>query len=368
MPKAYYDVAIIGGGAAGSAAALSLLQAGVERICIVEKSDFSKPRIGETIPPDANLLLHRLGVGQDFAAEGHLPCFGSHSLWGNRQLGHNDFLTSPYGHGWHLDRTRFDKMLLDTAVAAGAALISGEGTSIQTEGDRVTGALVDQDLIEASWFVDATGRGASLSRTFGIVRDVDDRQTVIWARFRVAGHPLGNATWLESVPYGWWYGAELPGGEAVVALGTDPHVAKSDGLFDLRSWAMALSGTDLIAPKIARAQLIPDSFQITSSHSYLTGRVVGANWIAVGDAASAFDPLSSAGVFKALSTGQRAADLIVSQGSKRGAYQDFITDSYIEHLKIKAELYAAEDRWTNHTFWQKRLRLPETVELGAQCP
>ncbi|WP_083098945.1 NAD(P)/FAD-dependent oxidoreductase [Pseudophaeobacter leonis] len=124
MTGLQFEVAIIGGGPAGSAAALALQQRGVTSICIVEPSDFTQARVGETIPPDANLVLSQLGVDQAFARQDHLPCYGSHSLWGSHRLGHNDFLTSPYGTGWHLDRVRFDKMLLDQAVAGGGLRIT----------------------------------------------------------------------------------------------------------------------------------------------------------------------------------------------------------------------------------------------------
>ncbi|MEH6405603.1 MAG: tryptophan 7-halogenase [Sneathiella sp.] len=358
-----FDVAIIGGGAAGSAAALSLLQAGMESVCIVERSNFSEQRIGETIPPDANDLLHKLGVQKAFAAQQHLPCYGSHSLWGDRQLGHNDFLVSPYGHGWHLDRASFDKMLLDQATSRGATLIAGDCTSIDVKGDRVSRVKVEGDStegsrIEANWFIDATGRGGLLTRACGANRLFDDSLTVIWTRFRVADRLLGNATWLEAAPYGWWYGAELPGGEAIIALGTDPHVAKSQGFYDLRAWVAALLDTDLIAPQIASAQIIPGSFRVTSSHSYITDKIAGANWIGVGDAVSAFDPLSSAGIYKALSTGLRAADTIAHQGATSvGAYQKYVKDTYREYLGVKADLYAAEGRWTDLPFWQKKSQL-----------
>lgn len=354
MADQSFDVAIIGGGAAGSAAALSLLQAGVKSVCIVEKSHFSEQRIGETIPPDANDLLHKLGVQKAFAAQQHLPCYGSHSLWGGRQLGHNDFLVSPYGHGWHLDRVRFDKMLLDQAIARGATLVTGDCTTINVVGDRISNIPVEGDQIKAKWFVDATGRSALLSRACGVKRLFDEKQTIIWMRFRVADRSLGNATWLEAVPYGWWYGAELPGGEAIIALGTDPHTAKSERLYDMPVWIAALSDTDLIAPQIAHAHILPGSFRVTSSHSYLTEKVVGANWIAIGDAASAFDPLSSAGIYKALSTGMRAADAIALKSvTSVDAYQKYVKDTYEEHLQIKADLYAAESRWNDHSFWRK---------------
>lgn len=327
MPEPF-DIAILGGGTAGSAAALTLLAAGA-RVCMIEASDFSEVRVGETIPPDANALLFDLGVHGDFLEQGHLPCYGSHSLWGSRQLGHNDFLTSPHGHGWHLDRARFDKWLLDRAVAAGARLITAEGR-VRALAGRMSALSAGGREIVAHWFLDATGRSGALARACGARRTHNDRQTVIWARFQVSGRALENSTWLEAVPYGWWYAAELPGGEAVIALGADPHIAKTMGLYSLRRWAAALSGTALIASKIARARLLPDSFRITASHAYLTDRVTGDNWLAVGDSASAFDPLSSAGIYKALATGQRAARAILDNDSE--AYAGFIRDSYAQYL------------------------------------
>jgi len=328
MPETF-DIAILGGGAAGSAAALTLLATGA-RVCVIEASDFSEVRVGETIPPDANALLFDLGVHADFLEQGHLPCYGSHSLWGSTQLGHNDFLTSPHGHGWHLDRARFDRWLLDRAVAAGARRVVAEGRA-QARADRVMTLSAGGEEIGADWFVDATGRNGALARACGATRRHHDRQTVIWARFQVSEGALGNSTWLESAPYGWWYAAELPGGEAVIALGADPHVAKAEGLYDLRRWATALTGTNLIAPKIARARLVPDSFRITASHGYLTDRVVGENWLAVGDAASAFDPLSSAGIYKALATGKRAARAILEGDTE--PYRGFVRDSYAQYLE-----------------------------------
>ena len=153
------EVAILGGGAAGSAAALTLLAAGA-RVCVIESSDFSDARVGETIPPDANALLFELGVHEDFLKQGHLPCYGSHSLWGSAQLGHNDFLTSPHGHGWHLDRARFDRWLLGRAEAAGARRIVAEGRA-HAGADRVTTLSAGGAGIDADWFVDATGRCAA---------------------------------------------------------------------------------------------------------------------------------------------------------------------------------------------------------------
>lgn len=358
MAEHSYDVVIIGGGAAGSAAALTLRQLGVQSVCIVEGSDFAEARVGETIPPDTNLLLRELGVDRSFASQKHLPCYGSQSLWGGPQLGHNDFLTSPYGHGWHLDRAEFDRMLLAQAVAAGVTRMNARCDSVACTKDRVSGILAGGQRIKAGTYIDATGRSAIVLRALGVGHRFDDRQTVIWARFDLPGPVLGHSTWLESAPNGWWYAAEVPGGASVVALGTDPRLAKSAGLYNLPPWAVALSGTRLIAPRLAQARLAPDSFRITASHSYRAERCAGANWIAVGDAATGLDPLSSAGIYKALSTGQQAARAVVQEGGM-AAYTQRVGQDYDGYLIKRAELYQSEQRWPQNGFWAARQSVPE---------
>ncbi|MDQ3742321.1 MAG: tryptophan 7-halogenase, partial [Actinomycetota bacterium] len=120
-----YDVAIAGGGPAGCATAIALRGAGVERVLLAEASTGDGARVGESIPPDTRLVLDRLGVTARFEADGHEPCLGSCSAWGDAELGYNDFLFNPHGHGWHLDRRRFDASLAAEAKAAGAEVAAG---------------------------------------------------------------------------------------------------------------------------------------------------------------------------------------------------------------------------------------------------
>ncbi|MGH1576571.1 NAD(P)/FAD-dependent oxidoreductase [Planktotalea sp.] len=349
-----FEVAILGGGAAGSAAALALLKRGVSSVCIVEKSDFSSARAGETIPPDTNLLMRELGVFDTFAADGHLPCFGSHSLWGSPQLGHNDFMTSPYGHGWHIDRARFDKMLLEQAISNGAKLIAKNCTEVAQTDGCIDYLAVEGERIFANHFVDASGRNSQILRGLGVGQNFNDQQTVIWAHFAIQDGALGRSTWLEAASNGWWYAAGLPNEKAVVALGTDPRLAKAGGVFQLKHWAAALSGTTLIAPKLRHARLVPDSLRITASHSYRADRVCGKNWIAIGDAASGFDPLSSAGIYKALNSGKAAAEAI--QGNGASLYELNAQQDYETYLLKRRELYQSETRWPESEFWAKRHR------------
>ena len=83
------DAVIVGGGPAGAAAAIALCQHGVEHGVLVEAGDTGAtqtPRIGESIPPDTRVLLDRLGLWPEFAAQGHAPCFGSRSTCRDRWL------------------------------------------------------------------------------------------------------------------------------------------------------------------------------------------------------------------------------------------------------------------------------------------
>ena len=348
------DVIIIGGGAAGSATALHLCASGA-RVCIIEPSNFSQHRIGETIPPDTNVLLKELGVWEHFLEQAHLPCYGSHAVWGSDTLGHNDFITSPHGCGWHLDRGFFDHMLLLQAEKQGSLIERQPASNIQFDGDQVTSIeLADGSNISASMVVDASGRKAMLSRRLGIKREFTDKQVTLYSKFDCPTEDLSHSTWLEAVHYGWWYAAAIPGEQAIVALGTRPEVAKSLQLSNVSRWASALCASNIIAPKLANAKIRAGSFGVTASQSYRVQRATGANWLAVGDAASAFDPLSSAGIYKALLTGKLAAEAINASFRHRGLadYQQQLDSDYEQYLRHRQDMYEQETRWPDAFFWK----------------
>ena len=75
-------------------------------------------------------MFRSLGIWDDFVAEGHAPCLGSRSAWGDNRLGYNDYLYNPHGQGWHLDRRRFDAFLL--------AQIDERGMGVLTPGPAST--------------------------------------------------------------------------------------------------------------------------------------------------------------------------------------------------------------------------------------
>ena len=94
--------------------------------------------------------------------------------------------------------------------------------------------------------------------------------------------------------------------------------------------------------------------------SAILSRVVGARWLAVGDAASAYDPVAAQGIVKALCDGEAAADAIAGFFAGAGEaplleYQDGVFARFTDYLRLRQHLYGLERRWPQAPFWQNRL-------------
>jgi len=316
------DVAVIGGGPAGSTTALTLAQAGVS-VLMVDRCGAGASAVGESLPPAAAPLLRELGVWESFLADGHLPSHGNRSVWGDPMPDDRDFLSHPEGVGWHLDRPRFDAMLADTAARAGATVVhrtrviachrgsSGDWRlDVATEGRRTT--------VRALTIVDATGRARHVARAERVPCDAYDRLVGVvgvLVRDDTLRVDEDSLTTIEAAPNGWWYAARVPGDRLVVAYMTDADIAVSCQARTPGGWAAALAATRHMRRRVAdhgyRLRTIP---RLVAADSSRLRDVGGQGWCAVGEAAVAYDPLSSYGIIAALSTGMQAARVILAEG------------------------------------------------------
>jgi len=105
------------------------------RVIVVERRMGASPRIGEALPPAARRLLADMGLLDPFLRERHTPCYGNRTVWGARTPEVTDFMRDPDGHGWHLDRARFDSWLRFVAVARGARLLAPASPSLIRRAD-----------------------------------------------------------------------------------------------------------------------------------------------------------------------------------------------------------------------------------------
>lgn len=349
------DVLIVGGGPAGATAALNL--APLRSVAIVERNAAPSPRIGESLPAAARRLFRDMGLLESFLAEGHAPCYGQRSVWGDPRPQELDALRDPDGPGWHLDRMRFERWLRDAASSRGAELLAPATVErIERDGDvwRVDTSTV---TLRARIIIDAAGRSAPIARRLGAQLCVTDRLVCGWIYGDDTGSASRGLTYVEATEDGWWYTAPIPNARRILAFHTDADLPASRIARDRDALLAAAMSTASLAAALA-GFVADDTASFTAAHSTTLDPCARNGWLAAGDAALAFDPLSSQGLLNALFTGLAAAE--AADSHLRGdvdalpryrATIDGVATAYRRHLSA---WYGLERRWPEAPFWRRR--------------
>jgi len=346
----HYDVAIAGGGPAAAAAALLIARAGARAI-VIERGDDCGDKPGESLAPAAKPVLKRLGVWDDLARDGHLPCHGNRSVWGSDRVDELAFIFSPYGHGWHLDRRRFERRLNEHACSAGATRVTGTSvTAVHREGNGwrldVGRASARPDGLKpvlhigANFVVDATGRASRIARMLGARRVIHDPLVAVVAFLESSSPDPDSYTFVEAAEHGWWYTAPLPSSRLAAMFVTDPPARPFAPTGHTRA-RIEDHGYQLTAPP-----------RVVDAGSARLDRFAGDGWLAVGDAAMALDPLSSHGIAAALHGGMLAAEAILGGDARR--YAAAMEATWEGYASMRRAFYAGERRWAGAGFWSRR--------------
>lgn len=223
--------------------------------------------------------------------------------------------------------------------------------------------------LRARMVVDATGRQVAFARRQGARKVAAD--ALVGAFVFFAADPARKIdhghTLIEACAEGWWYSAALPADRRVVCFMTDADLLRAYGLHEPAAWhALAGQAPETVRRLQGARPLGPPA--VRAAGSFVLDRVAGSRWLAVGDAASTFDPLSSRGIFKALQSGIRAARTIreALEGNEdaTGDYERLVHSEYEQYLQVRETYYGQEARWPGHPFWarrQGRTRCPRRI-------
>jgi len=352
-------ILILGAGPAGAAVALGLRRLGYGVRLVSEWRRFAAL---EGVSQRVLEALRGAGLG-DALADATLASQRQVS-WNGRQHAQNiEFL---------LDRPRFDRGLREDLQRAGVELIEGRVLSVQSssEGHRVQ--LEGQAELLADFLVEARGRQAPTLLGKGVDKGgrkgLRGPETVSLLN-RWQGAPGVTASAVESLEQGWAWMARRADGQCYWQLTVDVASAGLPGKAQLPDYCRERRRASALATGFFGDGPQTDlQLHARSSTAILCPQVCGANWIRVGDAAMAVDPLSGNGIFQSLSSALQAPAVIntLLRRPERAAlalrfHQQRVEQLFLRFARIGRDFYADEQRWPGQEFWQARRQWPDAA-------
>jgi flavin-dependent dehydrogenase len=291
------DVLVVGGGPAGTSAAITCARAGLS-VILLEAEPFPRHRPGETLHPGIEPLMERLGVLPGVRSSGFLRHRG---VWVDRH-GEREFHS--YGSdehgqwlGYQAPRAVFDSLLLTQAKSIGVRILQPfRAQCALRDGERIVGAKTTAGTINAAFTIDASGVSAWLARQIGLQWRRTSRQLTAFYGYMRGDCPIRDAApcfFYQSD--GWVWTARVR-----------PQVYHWTRLTN------TLSAPRPREPPLEFAGLKsvgqPKGADVTWRQ---LDTAVGPGYFVTGDAATVADPSSSHGVLRAIMSGMLSGHLVL---------------------------------------------------------
>jgi flavin-dependent dehydrogenase len=315
-----FDVAVVGGGPAGSSAAAWLARAG-RRVVLFERDRFPRFHIGESLLASVNDALDAIGASALVRARGFPAKWGATFLTADDSVERfADFAASREVRApqtWQVPRAEFDELLLRHAASSGADV---------REEHRVLDAAFDAAGVTVTWrdaaggggdvraaaVIDASGRFGLLARKFGLRRDEPRLANIaIFAHYsgvpRAEGRRAGDIRVVARNDLGWFW--MIPISETLMSVGVVLPRAAYDALPRMPADVLldhAIAETPAAA-RLMRTARREWPVRVEKDFSFGARAYAGDRWLLAGDAGSFLDPVFSTGVAIALESGVEAA-------------------------------------------------------------
>jgi ABC-type nitrate/sulfonate/bicarbonate transport system ATPase subunit/flavin-dependent dehydrogenase len=320
------EVIIIGGGPAGSILGAYLAKAGIEHL-ILDKAVHPRRHVGESLVCSTTRIFDEIGFLPVMEQAGFVHKHGAAWVhWADRRPYALRFREIPemgiaQDYTYHVDRGRFDQLLLDHAESRGSQVLQGahvERVELGSDGAAIG--------------VHAQHAGRSRFHRCRMVADASGRSTILGTQLKLKKKdPLFNQFavhgWFENVhrgdaeiadfihihllpvQRGWAW--QIPISSTVTSVGVvidgAAFVKAGESVDGFFAGHIALNPT--LAQRMTGARRLGD-FIREGNYSYVMDRLVGDSWVLVGDAARFVDPIFSSGVSVAMESAKRAAEAI----------------------------------------------------------
>jgi FADH2-dependent halogenase len=321
-----YDVAIIGGGPAGSTAATLLARAG-RSVIVLERDKFPRFHIGESLLPFSTKAFDRLGVREKLDRT-FLPKFGGEivAACGTRgvKFYFKDGFRAKRDRAYQVTRSEFDKLLLDHSRENGAEVREETDVKkIDFASDRVrlevssqnsnTPALQHSHLVEARYLLDCSGRQTVLGSFFKFKKMYDHLQKFsVFAHYENVDRAEGIDGTLIRMVRGldrWFWMIPLTPTRMSIGVVMDTATFRAMKLAPEPALEKCINEQPMVLERMKRAERVSPVYS-AGDYSYRNAELFGDRWLLAGDAAGFIDPVFSSGVFLAIMSAERAADVL----------------------------------------------------------
>ena len=319
-----FDTIIVGAGPCGSTTG-ALLAEKNHNVIIVEKEQFPRYHVGESLMPFCYLPLERLGLVNDLM-ESENPrkyCvqFVKENGEGSQPFYFFQHFDHPSSTTWQIERSEFDNMILNRAIDNGAKVLQQtKATELIKENDKVIGIEVDskefgKQKIFGNCVVDASGRNCFASfKNDWMERDPKLKKIALWTYFENAKRDPGLDEGATTVAYlpnkGWFWYIPLKNNKVSVGIVAENKYLFSGSTRDhAEIFNREINNNAWIADHLQNATQVGE-YRVTGEYSYRNRHSAENGLVLGGDAFGFLDPVFSSGVFLALKSGNILADEI----------------------------------------------------------